>query len=271
MKKFLLVLLIILLLLVGGVYYLFLNLEPIVKKAVNKYGSQITGTEVTLGGFKLSPLSGEAELTGIRVANPKGYQEPYILSVGSVYAKLNVKSVLEPVIVVEQIRITEPAISYELKDVTMSNVSELLANINKNTSSAGAGTEDAAQKPAKAETEAQPKGETGAGKKVVINLLNVTGGNINVGASLGGKGATADVPLPDIQLKDIGRENGKEGKSIAETVSDVLKKILDTAYETVVKQGLSGLKNLAEDGAKALEGAAQNLQESAKGLLQGIF
>ena len=60
-------------------------------------------------------------------------------------------------------------------------------------------------------------------------------------------------------------------KSIAETVSDVLKKILDTAYETVVKQGLSGLKNLAEDGAKALEGAAQNLQESAKGLLQGIF
>ena len=47
--------------------------------------------------------------------------------------------------------------------------------------------------------------------------------------------------------------------------------VLDTAYETVVKQGFAGLKNLAEDSAKALEGAAQDIKDSAKGLLKGIF
>ena len=106
---------------------------------------------------------------------------------------------------------------------------------------------------------------------MVINVLSVTNGEINLAASLAGKGANAAIPLPAIELKDIGREKGNEGKSIAETASDVLKKILDTAYETVVKQGFAGLKNLAEDSAKALEGAAQDLKDSAKGLLKGIF
>ena len=226
MKKFLLVLLVLLLILGGGVFYVYQNLESIVKTAVNKYGSQVTGTEVTLGGFQLSPLKGEAALQNLRVANPQGYQEPHILSVGVVYVKLNVKSLLEPVIVVEEIRIDKPAIAYELKDVTKNNVSELLANINKNTAKPA---DTAAKEPAAPEA---AKSDGGAGKKVVINVLS---------------------------------------ESIAETASDVLKKILDTAYETVVKQGFAGLKNLAEDSAKALEGAAQDLKDSAKGLLKGIF
>lgn len=265
MKKFLLVLLVLLLILGGGLFYVYQNLESIVKTAVNKYGSQVTGTEVTLGGFQLSPLKGEAALQNLRVANPQGYQEPHILSVGAVYVKLNVKSLLKPVIVVEEIRIDKPAIAYELKDVTKNNVSELLANINKNTAKPA---DTAAKEPAAPET---AKSDGGAGKKVVINVLSVTNGEINLAASLAGKGANAAIPLPTIELKDIGREKGNEGKSIAETASDVLKKILDTAYETVVKQGFAGLKNLAEDSAKALEGAAQDLKDSAKGLLKGIF
>ncbi len=271
MKKFLLIVLYIMLIFAFCVFYLSFNMESIVKNVVNKYGSQITGTEVSLDGFKLAPLDGKVKLTGIRVANPKGYQEPYILNIGSIYAKLDIKSVLNPVIVVEQIRITEPVVSYELKDITNSNVSEILANINKNTASTDTTSGSATNEQAKTDTSAQAKSESGSNKKVIINLLDVTGGKINIGASFSEKGATMTVPLPDIQLKDIGRENGKKGKSITETTSYLLKKIFDTAYDTIVKQGLSGLKNLVEDGAKSLEGAAQNLQKTAKDLFQGIF
>lgn len=115
MKKFLLILLTIVILLAGGICGLYLNLESIVKASVAKYGSQLTGTEVALDGFRLSPLKGEAELKGLRIVNPAGYQTPHILSLGSAYVRLDMRSLLKPVIVVEEIRIANPEIAYERK------------------------------------------------------------------------------------------------------------------------------------------------------------
>ena len=92
MKKFLLILLTIIIVLAGGICGLYLNLESIVKASVAKYGSQLTGTEVALDGFRLSLRKGEAELKGLRIANPEGYQTPQILSLGSVYVRLDMRS-----------------------------------------------------------------------------------------------------------------------------------------------------------------------------------
>ena len=55
-------------------------METIVKKVVNKYGSEITGTEVNLQGFKLSLTKGEGEISEITVANPKNYSATYIFT-----------------------------------------------------------------------------------------------------------------------------------------------------------------------------------------------
>ena len=110
---------------------MYLNLESIVKASVAKYGSQLTGTEVALDGFRLSLRKGEAELKGLRIANPEGYQTPQILSLGSVYVRLDMRSLLKPIIVVEEIRIANPEIAYELKSVAHNNVSDLLAAVNK--------------------------------------------------------------------------------------------------------------------------------------------
>ena len=122
MKKFLLILLTIIILLAGGICGLYLNLESIVKASVAKYGSQLTGTEVALDGFRLSLRKGEAELKGLRIATPEGYQTPQILSLGSVYVRLDMRSLLKPVIVVEEIRIANPEIAYELKSVAQQRV-----------------------------------------------------------------------------------------------------------------------------------------------------
>lgn len=300
MKKFLLILLTIVILLAGGICGLYLNLESIVKASVAKYGSQLTGTEVALNGFRLSPLKGEAELKGLRIANPAGYQTPHILSLGSAYVRLDMRSLLKPVIVVEEIRIANPEIAYELKSVAHNNVSDLLAAVNKNTAAAVA--KPAAAKPAADQTAASAKSgatqadtsKTGTtptgnakpavssagstksassstGKKVIINALNITGGKVSLGATFGGKGAAASVPLPAVTLKDIGREKGSQGKGIIETASLILKKILDTAYDTAVRQGLNSLKDIAGESADTLKGTAENLKNSAKGLLGGLL
>lgn len=248
----------------GGVYYVSHNLENIVKSAVNKYGSQITGTEVKLGGFYLSPLNGEVKLSNLTVANPKGYAQPHILSLGEVYVKLNVKSLTKPLIVVEQVRVSKPEVTYELKNVTNNNVSDLLANINKNTAPAASEPEKKAEEPA-SET------KSSSGKKIAVDLVKVSGGQVNVAASIAGHGTSAGIPLPDIELKGIGREKADSGKGIVETVTLVLKKILNTSYETVINQGLGGLKDLSLDGVKAVEDTANSLKDEAKGLLKGIF
>lgn len=278
MKKFLLILLTIIILLAGGICGLYLNLESIVKASVAKYGSQLTGTEVALDGFRLSLRKGEAELKGLRIANPEGYQTPQILSLGSVYVRLDMRSLLKPVIVVEEIRIANPEIAYELKSVAHNNVSDLLAAVNKNAAAAAkpaADQTDATRagtaKPAVSSGGSAKSATSSGGKKVIINALNITGGKVSLGATFGGKGAAASVPLPAVTLKDIGREKGSQGKGIIETASLILKKILDTAYDTAVRQGLNSLKDIAGESADTLKGTAENLKNSAKGLLGDLL
>lgn len=278
MKKFLLILLTIIILLAGGICGLYLNLESIVKASVAKYGSQLTGTEVALDGFRLSLRKGEAELKGLRIANPEGYQTPQILSLGSVYVRLDMRSLLKPVIVVEEIRIANPEIAYELKSVAHNNVSDLLAAVNKNAAAAAkpaADQTDATRagtaKPAVSSGGSAKSASSSGGKKVIINALNITGGKVSLGATFGGKGAAASVPLPATTLKDIGREKGSQGKGIIETASLILKKILDTAYDTAVRQGLNSLKDIAGESADTLKGTAESLKNSAKGLLGGLL
>ena len=105
----------------------------------------------------------------------------------------------------------------------------------------------------------------------MIDKLSVTDGKINLGASLGKQGASASIPLPSIELKDIGRENGKQGQSITETAVAILNKIFTTAYDTVIKQGGEALKQIASEGEKAIKGVAEDLKTETKDLLKNLF
>lgn len=254
MKKFG-IFLIVLAVIGAGVYFTAPSLESIVQTVVHKYGSQVTGTEVNLGGFKLSLLKGEVEINNLTVANPKNYTQPNIMSVGRVAVKVNLKSVLSDTIVVENVEIEKPEITYELLSLTQNNLSQLLDNIKKNTASGSEAKEPAAEP---AENTAEP--EVKDGKKVVIDHLLVSGGNINLAASIAGHSASASVPLPTIEMKDIGREKNKNGAGVVETLSAILQKIFSTAYETVVNSKLADMKNAAEE---SLNNVVEGIKEKS--------
>ncbi|MBL0715005.1 MAG: hypothetical protein JJV98_15035 [Desulfosarcina sp.] len=55
------------------------NLGPIIKKAVNTYGPQITQTEVRLGDAGVSVFTGEVKLKEFLLGNPKGFSSPQAL------------------------------------------------------------------------------------------------------------------------------------------------------------------------------------------------
>ncbi len=245
-----------LVIIIGAAYYLTPSLESIVKTLVNKYGSEITGTEVKLEGFNLSLTNGEGSISGLTVANPKNYKSPYIISLGGVSVKVDLKSLTTDTIIINEIKVDKPVITYEMLSLTQNNIKQLLDNINKNTASAEKSEADAA----KAETN-----DKAAGKKVVIKLVSINEGELQAVTPLQSEKSSLDVKLPSIQLKDIGADK-KEGESIAGSISKILSKILNTASQTVVKSGLGDLKNVAQESMDSVVGG---VKDKVKNL--GIF
>src|SRR2546422_1862994 len=62
----------------------FFSLNSIVKKGVETVGPRLTKVDVRLGSAKLSPLSGNGQLTELFVGNPEGYKTPSAIKVGDV-------------------------------------------------------------------------------------------------------------------------------------------------------------------------------------------
>lgn len=241
----------------------WLYLEPLVKGAVHKYGTQIVGTEVNLGGFGFNPLKGEVSVSGLTVANPKGYSTPNLLSLGGVSVKVDPKSLFSNTIIVEDITISKPQITYEMPDFTTSNVMQIQQNVAKNTAS-NVSAEPAAEE-AVAENTAADKG---AAKKVVIRRVLVEGGALSALTPLQKDDNALTLEMPAIELTGIGEE--KQAMSISESITTIFNKILFNATSVVTK-ALGNAKEMAKNAANAALADAKNAgEEAVKGLLNNV-
>ncbi len=247
--------------LAGVAAYIFSpSLESIVQKLVHKYASQVTGTEVNLSGFKLSLTKGEASLSGLTVANPKNYQSPYILNLGNISAKVDVKSLASDTIIIDEILVDKPIITYEMLSITQNNIKQLQENIAKNTASAEKTEQEDNSQAAQTEDE-----KSSQGKKVIIKLVRVSGAELQAIAPLQGTENAVKLDIPTIEIKGIG-ENKKGGDSIVSSISTILNKILSDASKTAVKAQLGDLKNVAQEN---MNNVVDGVKDKVKNL--GIF
>ncbi len=243
-----------LLILIGaGGYYFVNSIEAIVKNLVYKYGSQITGTEVNLQGFNLSLTSGEGSIRGLTVGNPKNYKSANLIDLGGVTVKVDLKSLATDTIIINEIRVDKPVITYEMLSLTQNNIKQLLDNISQNTASA---EKDEVAQAAEAKTANATTEDKAAAKKVIIKLVSINEGALKAITPLQKDEATLDVRLPAITLRDIGES--KKGESIASSISKILTKILNTASETVIKNNLGDLKNVAKENLENVVGGVKN-------------
>lgn len=240
----------------AGFYYLTPSFESIVKQVVHKYGSAVTGTEVNLEGFSLKLADGEGHIGKITVGNPQNYKLKNALELGGISVKVNIKSLTGDVIIIESVEIDKPVINYEILSLTQNNLSRLLENIQKNTAPAEKAEKKAVQKDKAVEPQAEVKKTDSTGKKVIIKKLVVRNGEISVAASAAADLTKTTVKLPEITLKNIGED--KKGATIAETVSKVLSKIINTAYKTVVDSKITDLKNVAKENLDNVVGGVKN-------------
>lgn len=269
MKKVLIGVVVVLLILGGGVVYVFMNAGGIIKQVVEDVGSEATQTKVSLNKVDLSIQSGEAALTGFQMGNPSGFKTAKAMSFGIVSVKIDPDSVTKDVIVVREIVIEKPEITYEFASAGGSNFDAIQRNVDAYAKSKGAGGGSGGN---------QQASSSEGGKKVIIEQLYVRGGKIGVSADfLQGKDMSAD--LPTIHLTDIGKKSN--GATAAEVADQLLTEINKSATRVVSSMGVGKMMDAAKgamggatkmmeggggDAKKMLDGASKGIGDSLKGV-----
>jgi hypothetical protein len=259
LKKILIGIFVLILLIVGGGYYLGSNLDSIVQTAIEKYGSAATQTAVKLEKVKIVLASGEAALAGLSVGSPSGFAADKALYLGKIAIKLDTNSLSGTgPIVVQNISIEKPQITYEVNNSGETNLQVLARNAQTYAASLSGGGKGKAQTSDAADKK-QPS------RKIIISNLTISDGQIAISqAALKGKQLSAN--LPTIHLTNIGKNEG------GSTPSAVAQKILESITNSASKVARAALtKELGSELKKAGEGIVGGAVEDTGIQLKGLL
>jgi len=241
-----------------------MSLNALVKSGVETMGPKVLGVPVTVDEVDISLLSGgtdmRASLNELIIKNPEGYETDYAFFLPSIRVRVNRNSVLTDTIIIEEILIEGPAITFE-GSLLGSNLGDIQDNVKRNTRS---GSNDEAEEEKKSE-----KHEEGEEPEKKVHIKKVTIKNATINLSLfGGKFKAIQLTLPDFELHDIGKESG--GTSFQKASA----KIFDAIYASIIKAVMTSGK-LIPKGLEQFGQSAEELGKSAekvgKELLKGLF
>ena len=247
----------------AAVFFLYSNLDSLVKTAVEEIGTEATGVKVSLGSVELSPTSGEGAMRGLVVGNPAGFKTDYAVKLDEISVSVDIASLTEDTIVVKEIVIAGPQVIYEMGGGG-SNLDTIKNNVESFAGSAGGGGSGGSESAGGDESE----------KKLVIENLYIRNGKVSVStAFLGGRALGA--PIPNIHLKDIGKdEGGASPAEIAEQVTDAIAGGAGTAVSSIdelagkITGGVAGAASAVTKGAAS--GAEKSVDAAKKALKEGI-
>ncbi|MGH7670385.1 MAG: hypothetical protein ACRENQ_12925 [Gemmatimonadaceae bacterium] len=217
-------------------------LGSIVKAGVNRYGPPITETRVTLAGASISPFSGSGTLRGFVVGNPKGWSNADLVSLGRVHVAVVPKSLFGDHVVIQDIDIDAPEFDYETR-VTSSNVGDLLANVER--AEGGSATTATAK--------------NGKPMRFEVRRFQVRNGVVRFGAGA----AAVRVPLPPVDLTDIGTaQGGITSAQLAMTLTrTITTDILRAGTQAATKAATTAAEAAASSAAgQKLKGAADKVK-----------
>ncbi len=262
LKTILFLLILVVLLCVGAYYYA----GDIIKKAVETYVPEVTKTTAKLDDVDISLLKGEISLTGLEIGNPKGFKSSDIFSVKKIAVSFEPKSVLTDKIIINQILIDGTHVAAEAtyqNGTVTSNLTTLKNNVDSFVKSSNKTT--TTQQQAKKEETPQQKASN---KAVVIKDLQIN----NSSLTLGFLNQTMDIPLPNMQQKNIGQKDKKT------TIKDVAVMIFDMISVESIKATAKGVQDLLTksanqvvEGAKNIVDEAKKSSESLVNAVKGIF
>ncbi|QYM78165.1 hypothetical protein K0B96_12715 [Horticoccus luteus] len=237
MKKFLLSLVVVVAILalvvfIVGRYFV----GTAITASVNKFGPELTQTNVHLDSASISPFSGHGTLTNFVVGNPQGWSDRNAFHLGQVSIDLKPTTVLgDQPIVINSIAITQPEIVYETHLVS-SNIGDLMKNIEAATGG---------DKP-------KPTDEKKPPRKLIVKHFVLSDAKVTVGVGT----AAITVPMPTVELNDLGvKEGGITPGQLAFAISrSVTAQVVASAASAIGKNGVEDTVKKAGSTLKDLLG-----------------
>ena len=223
-------------------FYLLSNLNSLIAGAIEKHGSDVTDTSVSVSGVDISLREGRGSIKGLRVASPEGFEASDAFSLGDITVDIDLTSVREDPVVIDEIRIRAPVVNAEVTRTGASNIDELRKRVQAYAAGASGGGGD------------KSGGET---KNFRIKRFVFEQGRIEVDASaLGVEKRT--ITLPEIRLSDVGGASGAAPDEIAKVI-----------LTTVAKQVMSEITS-SEVNRLVKDQLGDSIADQAKGLLKKI-
>jgi uncharacterized protein involved in outer membrane biogenesis len=242
---------IVVLLLVVALVVVVANLGKVIMAGVEEFGPAFVGVPITLESVRVKPLRGHASLSDLIVGNPEGFKTDHAIRLDSISVDVDVASLKTDTVVIKEILIDGPRLMVEL-GLKKTNFGEIMKHIESATASDAPETEQAEapeEKPA---------------KMVIIQHVLVSGGKVGLSSPVL-QGKAISLPLPTLELHDIGKE--KDGATLASAVEDILSAIYKSAFQVIASSGKLTGEMLANFGGGALElgGDALNLLGTGAG------
>jgi len=238
------ILIIVLLILVGGFvasWFLVKNLDQFVQEAIQEVGTEQLDTGVSLESVSVNIPMARATLSGLRVANPEGYSSEPVFVLGSIDVDLELASLVNDVLVIEEITIRDPQVNFELNDKGVSNLDVLEERMGR----AGGG-----------------QSGSGDSKLLIIDRLDFKGGSIRARAAMRPDDELV-FDFPVIFMTDLGRPDGATAEEIGAEVTAVL---LERSMSAAKQAGVQRLVD--EQTEKLIDKGKEKLDEKLKDIFK---
>lgn len=223
------------------------RLDSIVKGAIEEHGSRLTGTAVRVAGVKISLREGQGTIKGLSVGNPVGFEGGEAFSLGEVTLGIDLSTVTKSPVVIQEVLIRGPVVSFELQSSGRSNFDLIMDNVRRK------GKEEGRERK-------EPSG--GGEPRIAVRSFIFEEGKIEADATALG-GESAAVKLPVLRLEDVG---GTDGGTAEEIGVEILTAFGGAVIRAAARSGIQRV--MEKEIEKRIGGEAG---ESGKELLRSLF
>lgn len=235
---------IVLVVIIAGLFYLGSRLDSIVKAAIERYGSEATGTQVSVSSVELSLRDGRGTVRGLSIANPPGFSAGDAIRFGRITLAFDLDSLRgRSPIIINEATIKDPFIAYERNQAGKGNLETIEANIDRYR---GPGSE----------TSTPPTGPEEE-QRILIKRFVFEDGKIQISAPE--LKEPIETNLSSIRMNDVG---GPQGATPPEIGKLVLAQFARSAGKTLAREGLQRFLDRQ---------FGKDTGEKARGLLDSIL
>jgi len=215
---------------IGAGVFIALNSGSLVKQAIEEFGPEFLGTDVSVSEVNLALAEGSAQIMGLNIGNPPGFAGGHLMKLDEIKVVLDAGQISDTLVVMKHVLVDGADVVAVAKG-ERTNVQKLMDNLD-----AAAGRSESTSSASSADE-----------MKFIIDRFDFTNANASLSSDILGELA---MDIPDIHLSNVGRES--DGATAADLAQQILKPIVAAISKAAVSQGLD------------VEGVKQNLEKEAR-------